>query len=148
LRRRCLRWALAAATAGLVACGPGVGGSGTGKEPDASAGAAPLPALLLHADGTDGRQLQATLRDGRLTVDQACPRRRFVSTQAAQPDGATGALQFVGQLDGDPARPAVAELRLEGSLLQLSLRELPLGQLVIGPVALPARDSLPPLAGC
>ncbi len=134
--------ALALATA-LGGCGPGVGGSGTGLEPDQPPGTALLPTPSLHADAGDGRQVQAVLDGGRLRADIACPRLRFDGRW----DGVVApVLRFEGTLDGDPSRRAVAELRLDGSTLELTLRDT--SQLLLGAVRLPARMALPPLAGC
>lgn len=139
-RRAWLALALAALLGG---CGPGVGGSGTGLEPELPPGTALLPTPSLHADAGDGRQVQAVLDGGRLRADVACPRVRFEGRW----DGvASPVLRFEGTLDGDPSRPAVAEVRLDGSTLELTLRDA--SQLRLGATRLPARAALPPLAGC
>jgi hypothetical protein len=126
----------------LVACGPGVGGSGTGLEPPLPPGTVTLPMPSLHADGTDGRQVQAVLEGSRLRVEAACPRLRF----DGQWDGlASTPLRFEGSLDG--TRAATAEVLLAGSTLTLTLRD-GAGGVLVGPLPLGAVAALPPLGRC
>lgn len=127
----------------LAACGPGVGGSGTGLEPDPPGSTGMLPVPSRHADATDGRQVQAVLELSRLQLDLACPRLQFIGLWNGQP----GTLRFDGTLDGNPARPASAELLINGDTLTVTLRDGN-GALLLGPLALPAVTTLPPLAGC
>ena len=129
-------------TALLAACGPGVGGSGTGLESGAPPGTAVLPTPSLHADGADGRQVQAVLEGSRLRVDAACPRLRFEGTW----DGVSaGPLRFDGRLDA--TRSATAEALLSGSTLTITLRD-GTGTVLLGPLPLGAVTVLQPLAGC
>jgi hypothetical protein len=129
-------------TALLAACGPGVGGSGTGLESGAPPGTAVLPTPSLHADGADGRQVQAVLEGSRLRVDAACPRLRFEGTW----DGVSaGPLRFDGRLDA--TRSATAEALVSGTTLTLTLRD-GTGAVLLGPLPLAAVPALPPLAGC
>jgi len=131
-----------AAAALLAACGPGVGGSGTGLEPTQPPGTVSLPTPSLHADGMDGRQVQAVLEGGQLRVDAACPRLRFEGRW----DGlASTPLRYEGSLGG--TRAGTAEVLLAGSTLTLTLRDSA-GTVLLGPLALGAVASLPPLAGC
>lgn len=126
----------------LVACGPGVGGSGTGLEPPLPPGAAALPMPSLHADAVDGRQVQAVLEGGRLRVDTACPRWRF----EGQWDGLSSTpLRFEGSVDN--ARATTAEVLLAGRTLTLTLRD-GAGTVLLGPLPLDGVATLPPLAGC
>jgi hypothetical protein len=143
------RPAIAAAVLGLVllglgACGPGVGGSGTGLEPDVSGPTTMLPVPSLHADAIDGRQVQAVLELSRLQLDLACPRLRFVGLWNGQ---AGSTLRFDGAIDGDPSRPASAELQISGSSLSVTLRDGS-GAPLLGPLTLPSVTTLAPLAGC
>jgi hypothetical protein len=135
--------ALLLATAALLAaCGPGVGGSGTGLGPELPPGTTTLPMPSLHADGADGRQVQAVLEGNRLQVDTACPRLRFEGTW----DGVSGSpLRFDGRLDA--TRSATALVVLSGSTLTLTLRD-GTGAVLLGPLPLGAVATLPPLAGC
>lgn len=131
-----------AAAALLAACGPGVGGSGTGLEPPLPPGTVALPMPSLHADGTDGRQVQAALEAGRLRVNAACPRLRFDGLW----DGLSGTpLRFEGSLEG--AGAATAEVLLAGSTLTVTLRD-GAGRVLLGPLPLGAVATLPPLAAC
>lgn len=151
--RRLLRpWALAALAAllaVLAACGPGVGGSGTGMEPDpAPGGAAAPPSRTLYADAVDGRQVQAELDGHRLRIDAACPALRFDGLWDGRSDGSAGSpWHFDGTLAGEPPRMAVAEVSLSAGTLQLTLRDAA-GATLLGPLPLGAVASLPPLAGC
>jgi|JI8StandDraft_2_1071088.scaffolds.fasta_scaffold77122_2 hypothetical protein len=131
-----------AAAALLAACGPGVGGSGTGLEPPLPPGAANLPTPSLHTDGTDGRQVQAVLEGGRLRVNAACPRLRFEGLWDARSDTP---LRFEGSLEG--AGAATAEVQLAGSTLTVTLRD-GAGRVLLGPLPLGAVVTLPPLGGC
>lgn len=132
----------------LVACGPGVGGSGTGAEPMSPPGTALLPTPSMHADAIDGRQVQATLDAGRLRVELACPRLRFDGQWDGVSDGSLGGtLRFDGTLDGNAARTARADVVLDGSTLVLTLRDAA-GRDLLSPQRLPAIATLPPLAGC
>lgn len=142
LPRRALAVLLMAIATWLAACGPGVGGSGTGLEPGAPPGTAALPTPSLHADGADGRQVQAVLEGSRLRVDAACPRLRFEGTW----DGVSaGPLRFDGRLDA--TQSATAEALLSGTTLTLTLRD-GTGTVLLGPLPLGAVAALPPLAGC
>jgi hypothetical protein len=143
-RRAAAAAALCTLLLGLCACGPGVGGSGTGLEPDAAGPATLLPVLSLHADAIDGRQVQALLELSRLRLDLACPRLQFIGLWNGQPGSV---LLFDGSLDGDPARPAQAELVLSSDALVVTLRDGN-GTLLLGPLPLPAVPTLLPLAAC
>lgn len=142
---RLARGAGAAAAAVLAGCGPGVGGSGTGMEPDAGpalTGALPTPSL--HADGIDGRQVQAVLEGPRLRVTRACPRLQFTGVWNGQPGSP---LHFDGSLDGNPARPARAEVQVSGNTLVVTLRD-GTGTVLLAPLPLAGVATLLPLGGC
>ncbi len=144
--RQALRMAAAAVLAVLLAgCGPGVGGSGTGIEPDGQPGtSATPPGLVRHADTVDGRQVQTVLEGVRLDVQVACPRLRFIGLWDGQP-GAT--LRYDGWLDGEPLRRASADVQITGSTLVLTLRDAA-GTALVGPVPLIAVSAQAPLASC
>jgi hypothetical protein len=133
-----------AVMAALAACGPGVGGSGTGPSASLPGSAAALPSLSQHADEVDGSRVQATLESPRLRVQLACPRLLFEGTWNGLPGDK---LRFDGQFDGNPARPGHAEVQVTGSTLVVTLRD-GTGLVLLGPVLLPSVGSLAPLAGC
>ncbi len=144
-RRWLLLLAGSAGAAALAGCGPGVGGSGTGLEPPLSpALTSALPTPSLHGDGSDGRQVQAVLEGPRLRVTRACPLLRF----SGRWNGMQGSpLHFEGELDGNPARPARAEVQVSGSTLVVTLRD-GTGTVLLGPLPLGSVATLPPLQSC
>ncbi|MCA3241446.1 MAG: hypothetical protein ING89_09130 [Rubrivivax sp.] len=142
-RRWLLLLAGSAGAAALAGCGPGVGGSGTGLEPPPALTAA-LPTPSLHADGIDGRHVQAVLEGSRLRVTRACPLLQFSGRWNGLPGSP---LHFEGELDGNPARPARAEVQVSGSTLVVTLRD-GTGTVLLGPLALGSVMTLPPLQSC
>ncbi len=145
-RRGGLRRALVASLCVLlVACGPGVGGSGTGAVAEPLPGTALVPSgLARYADTLDGRQVQLLLEGSRLDVQAACPRQRFSGFWDGQP-GTT--LRYEGSLDGEPLRRASAELQLDGGTLVVTLRDAA-GTVLLGPLPLAAVSAQAPLARC
>jgi len=155
-----------------AACGPGVGGSGTGAVPDpvaaqgaapealcasalatalgcappaASPGAAPVLAttlVLADTDSSGARRLQAVISGEALLFDSACPRLQFEGRWGRGPDGL---LRFYGRLADGPLASATLQLDAAGWLLSLHDGA---GQQLLAPQRLVPVDGIAPLAGC
>ena len=142
----------------LAACGPGVGGTGTGEGQIALAsfGAtsqalcsgelAPVLACLtgaslatpaqgtapLHfADTLDGRQVRVRIEGNEIEFQASCVRVHFRGTWGAQ---AGQAARFFGSVAPDTApSPATLQAQTSGTGLQLTLRDAQ-GGLLLGPL--------------
>ena len=156
----------------LSACGPGVGGTGTGETGGglgsfgalpasvcsgdlasilscaAPAGAAaPVPGAtaVFLADTTDGRQVRVTLRGNTVELSAACVRVQFRGewgAVAAQP------ARFFGTADIDgTATPAALQVQVSGGDVQLTLRDTS-GRVLLGPVLVRAVVTLSPPPTC
>lgn len=147
----------------LAACGPGVGGSGTGGSEGALpafgaspasvcnagiapllpcagvAGAAVLPIPVSFVDTIDGRRVQATLQGNDIVLDVPCSGLRFRGTWGQVPGQAP---RFYGFTDDAGTAPAELQAELAGSALALTLRDAR-GAVLLGPV-LVQRGTPPP----
>ena len=153
-----------------TACGPGVGGSGTGAVPDpvAAQGATPaalcesalatalgcappaasptsapvLASPLVLADAEGGRRVQAVIGGEELLFDSSCPPLHFEGRWGRGPDGL---LRFYGRLaDG---RLASATLQLDAGGWLLSLHDAE-GLRLFGPQRLQRVDGIATLLPC
>ncbi len=157
---------------GLVACGPGVGGTGTGEgqraldtygaQPAALCSSELAPLLsctgssapgaqagslsVTWADTADGRQVQATLSGQGITLERACPGLQFRGVWGAVPGQSARFYGFVAP-DTDP-QPATLLVQREGSVVWLTLVRAD-GTVPLGPVGMTPVGSLPaPAAPC
>ena len=167
-----LAWASLCAVL-LAACGPGVGGSGTGGTLD------PLPALGASAQGLcasdlaplldcgpgavgaptpgpgtgtvyftdtiDGRRVLVRLEGNTIALDVPCAGLRFSGTWASIGGQAA---RFYGFTGPDTAlMPATLEARITGNSLQLTLRDAA-GLVLLGPVLVTRTPAAGTPGGC
>lgn len=163
------------ALAALQACGPGVGGSGTGQGLDAfGANAAPLcgseiaPALscppataapggsaagntdpgsgtVFFADTIDGRRVAVTVQGNSIELNAPCARISFRGQWGLL---AGQAARFYGTNgDGANAQPAQVRASLASSGLLLTVLDAN-GDVLLGPVLVTVKTSLSSPAGC
>lgn len=175
--RRLLRTAAAAVLAAtlmlaLAACGPGVGGTGTGDTPSAltafgaapasvcsgdlgpllscpsgGAAAAPAPgAGPLHlADTIDGRQVRVTVTGNTIELQAPCARLQFRGEWGVV---AGQAGRFFGYTDaGAAALPASLQVQVVSGGLQFTLRSAG-GDTLLGPVLMTVVASAGTPGGC
>lgn len=144
----------------LGACGPGVGGTGTGETggglaafgaspasvcsgelasilscTSTAGAAAPVPntASVFLADTIDGRQVQVTLSGSTVELTASCLRLQFRGEWGVV-SGQSG--RFFGTADVDGAStPAALQVQVSGAEVQLTLRD-PASRVLLGPVLL------------
>ena len=160
--RPLLRACALACAAVLSACGPGVGGTGTGETPGAlayfgataasvcssdlanllgcapaNAAAAPAPGVttLYLADTIDGRRVAVSLQGNTIEISAPCAQLRFRGDW-----GAIGsqAARFFGYTDHDgPREPATVVAQTSGSSVALTVSGAD-GRILLGPVLVKA----------
>lgn len=169
------RAALGALAALLVACGPGVGGTGTGASsaldsfgasaasacsgelaallsctPANASATAPPPAAapVVLADAAANRRIEVLLQGNQAELLAPCVGLRFRGDWGLVVGQAAQAARYYGVADsGATAAPASLSVRLSGEAVQVTLRDLG-EQVLLGPVLLSVVPGSAPPGSC
>jgi len=146
LGRTALVWL---ALAALQACGPGVGGSGTGQGLDTFGASAPAggggSSTVYFADTTGSGRVAVTVQGDSIELDAPCAGLRFrgqwglLAGQAARFYGLNG--------EGSSAQPAQVRASLAEGGLQLTVLDAN-GNVLLGPVLVTVRATAATPGGC